>query len=295
LSTAASLGVTAAPGWAGTLRPTTTVLTTSADAIDAAQSAEIIATIHPGLFALPFGTVTFTDKTNGAALGTARPASGCLYGRQACTAIISISGASLTAGANEIIGRYSGDAADAGSEGSVYVYRGTGATCAAGYFDPCGNGFSSPGGTASAYIFTFTPPSGTEVEVAAFGPEALPCTTPDTGPTLAFNVTNAGSYKTIDFTIFGTYADVSYAAHPDGYICYESPSTFTTAADVPATKEADGMYYGVLPQCFGEGEDEAASNEPCEDGSYYNPASPGSPSSFDQTFETAASDPRATN
>ncbi len=295
---AATLGLTAAPAAAGGL-PTTTTLGTSVTTIDATQSTAITATIRPGVLAGPRGVVTFTDATNATTLGTASPALGCLLRFKPCAMTITVPGTSLASGANTIVGQYAGDAVQAPSQGSVSVYEDAGPTTCTAALDPsgCAAFAASADGTASADISSDAPASGIETVAVAFGTQELPCSTSGTGDLVAFTVTNAGGYKSIRYDVYGQAADTAQAAHPAGYLCYESAAPFTTASGQPAAQEPDGSYDGSLPFCTGGAQDVPATNEPCIDYASYVPASESESGVSDYTveFQTDAADPRATN
>lgn len=132
--------------------------------------------------------------------------------------------------------------------------NGTDSECSAPV-TPCSANAQSTDGTAALSVRTTGPSSGTENILITFGPPPLGCTTPHTGDVATFEVTNAGpGEKTLDFESLGAAADAAQAAHPIegeggfGYVCYESPTPFTTASGAPAKKGPNG-FYGQLPFC----------------------------------------------
>jgi len=93
-----------------------------------------------------------------------------------------------------------------------------------------------------------------------FGPPPIGCTTAGTGAVATFYVINRGSgEKAIAYDSLGAAADAAVAAHPIeffgeesfGYVCYESPTQFTTYSGAPAAPGPNG-FYGQLPPCESE-------------------------------------------
>jgi hypothetical protein len=306
------LGALASPGWAATgpahpppppppRLPTQTVLTSSASSVTTGQSVTVTATLHPGILVTSFGSVTFTDTTNGTALGTVKPATRCLFSFKPCVVTITIAASSLANGPNTIVGAYSGDIVEAPSSGQIVITANLGApttttTCMGAYYEYCDTGtVTSPDATASADISTLNPATGSGTISISFTTVPLPCSTsPLEGDVLVFSATNAGSFKLITYTVYGAAADALNADYPAGdHLCYESPNEFTTLGGTPAP-ESGGQYYGLLPVCVGGGEGTPATNEPCiDETSFYNPG--GTPDTYTDTFETTAADPRASN
>jgi hypothetical protein len=296
---ALALGAAASPGWAAGRIPTHTALSTSAIAIGASQSATVTARILPGLLVGPNGAVNFTDATTDVVLDTEHPVSSCLLLFKPCLATITVPGSSLAPGPNEIVGAYSGDLVEAPSSGTVFVYLGVETVC--GSKGSCEASATSADGTAAVEISTPPPASGTEQVVISFGTQPLPCSTPGTGDTLAFTVTGAGGQKTIGYDLFGAAAQAAEAANPSGYLCFGSPTVFTTASGAPATLASDGLYYGPLPACDGTGVGSSGLGAPAPPvppclvgGPQYTPSTT-SPAEYAQTFITTAADPRAGN
>ena len=275
--------------------PTQTVLTSSASSVTTGQSVTVSATLHPGILVTSYGSVTFTDTTNGTVLGTVKPATRCLFSLKPCVVTITIPASSLANGPNTIVGTYSGDIVEAPSSGQIVITANLGAysttTCAGGDGGYCNTGtVPSPDGTTGADISTSNPMSGSETISISFTTVPLPCSTlPLEGDVLVFSATNAGSYKLITYRVYGAAADA--LSDSDGDLCYESPNQFTTLAGTLAP-ESGGEYYGLLPECVGEGEGTPATNEPCLDESVFYP---GEPQTYTDTFETTAADPRASN
>lgn len=282
--------------------PTQTVLTSSASSVTTGQSVTVTATLHPGILVTSVGSVTFTDTTNHTVLGTVKPATRCLFSFKPCVVTITIPASSLANGPNTIVGTYSGDIIEAPSSGQIVITANLGpptttTTCAGGNGGFCDTTLvTSPDGTTSANISTANPTAGSETISVSFTTVPLPCSTsPLDGDVLVFSATNAGSYKLITYAVSGAAADALNADYPDGgHLCYESPNEFTTLAGTPAP-ESGGEFYGLLPECVGEGEGTPATNDPCIDESYFYPGESSGGDTYTDTFETTAADPRASN
>ncbi len=282
----------------GRHQSTSVVVSTSSDAISATQSATITATVSASWRSGLRGDVRFADTTNNTVLGTAR-LSRCWAWSRSCKATITVVGSALSAGENVVVATYPGGRWSDPS-GTGYLYEGTGTACAANS-GACDAFAASADGSADAFVDTNSPASGTEQIVISFGTTQLPCTTPGTGDLLAFTVTNAGTgQKQIQYDALGTAADNAEAAHPNGYVCYESPTTFTTASGAPATQEPDGSFYGVLPMCtysdsYSEDQGEGpALNPPCLARVAFSNDNEG-PDSYSTYVTTTQNDPRATH
>jgi hypothetical protein len=288
-----TLGLTAASSQALSLTtPTTTTLSASPTAISGTQTASLSATVSPYLLLLP-QSVTFTDSTNGKTIATDNASLTCLVSLKPCTFAASVAASALAAGQNTIVAKYSGDLLEATSQATAYLYKGTPTTCS----EPnsgCYASAQSADGTAEGSIYTESPSSGTETITIGFGTAPLPCTTPGTGDTMAFTVTNSGGAKSIRYEVFGAAAEKAEAAHPEGHVCYESTKSFTTASGAAAAKGSNGMYYGVLPTCIGGDDEGPATNPPClEFTNYYE--NEGSGYVFVDFIEVPQSDPRISN
>jgi hypothetical protein len=289
-----ALGLTAARGEAAGLS-TTTVLSSSPTAISGTQTASLSATVSPWMLVLP-QTVTFANSTTGKTITTVSPTLTCLVSLRPCTFAASVPASSLATGQNAIVAKYSGDLLEAPSQGTAYVYKGTVTTCSSGPESyGCFESTKSADGTAEGSIYTQSPASGQESITIAFGTAPLPCTTPGTGDTMAFTVTNAGSAKSIRYEVFGAAAEAAEAAHPNGHVCYESPNPFKTASGAAATRGSNGLYYGVLPTCEGGGDEGPATNPPCLEFSYYNSGEGEGTPVFVDYLEVPLSDPRVSN
>ena len=136
---------------------------------------------------------------------------------------------------------------------------------------PCSANAQSADGSTALSVTTSGPTSGTEHIVITFGPPPLGCTTPHTGDVATFQVTNPGpGEKTVDLESLGAAADAAQAAHPIkgegalGYVCYESPTRFTTASGAPAKKGPNGEFYGQLPSC-----EASDATPPCVQSSFF--------------------------
>ncbi|MGO9957425.1 MAG: hypothetical protein ACLP50_15895 [Solirubrobacteraceae bacterium] len=296
---ALALAAAASPSWAARRIPTYTAVSTSALTISASQSATIAARIWPAFLVGPNASVRFTDATNDVVLGIEHLGERCLFSLQPCVATVAVPGSSLAPGPNEIVGAYSGDRVEAPSSGTVVVYQGVETEC--GSDGNCDVSATSPDGSAAVGISTPPPPGGTEQVAISFSTQPLPCSTPGTGDTLAFTVTGASGQKTIDYDLFGAAAQAAEAANPSGYLCFGSPTVFTTASGFPATLASDGLYYGPLPFCDGTGVGSSGLGAPAPPvppclmgGPQYTPSGT-SPAEYAQTFITTAADPRAGN
>ena len=145
---------------------TTTTVTTNTNSIDSGSVA-VTAAVRPSaansVGQLPNGTVTFTDKTTGAVLGTTgglntvRDPSTGVY---SSTIAIDVPVSQLTLGSNSIVASYNGDANYTASAASAPVA----VACTAG----CGNG------TGQSLTLSF----GTSTPAAATRPAGTTSTTP---------------------------------------------------------------------------------------------------------------------
>ena len=310
----AGFGATAAPSMAGDFRvATTTTLSASPSAIDAAGSTTLTASVRPGLLVGPIGNVKFTDTTNGTLLGTIRPRLECLLKRQPCVATLTVPASALAAGNNTIVAAYSGGLFTKPSSGSTDVFVGTTKTCASGS-GTCSTSTTSADGSTSATITT-TPGAQTETVQAFFDTETPPCTVVGAGDTLVYSVTNPGDMtKTVSLTLTGQAAiDENTLAGKFGNVCFGSPTSFATddgsASGGTATLGSDGLYYGNLPLC-----DDGKDNDndyPGESGGHtvvsippcINPVDASadtwatytqdSPPTYTESFTTTAGDPKA--
>jgi hypothetical protein len=315
----AALGATAAPSMARDFRvPTTTTLTASPSSIAPSGSATLTASVRPGLLVGPIGDVKFTDTTNGVLLGTIRPRLDCLLKRQPCVATITVPASALAAGHNTIVAAYSGGLFTKPSSDSTDVFVGTQNTCQSGS-GQCTTSASSSDGSTSATIDTTSPGAGTETVQAFFDNETPPvsCQTVGAGDTLVYSVTNpGGTTKTVTLTLTGQPA-IDEHTNTDpfsvGNVCFGSPTSFTTATDQPATlNPADGLFYGNLPDCddndndddFANGESHGhfiVTSPPCinfadaseDTWATFTPATESSPATYTESFTTTASDPKA--
>jgi hypothetical protein len=314
----AAFGAAAAPSMAGDFRvPTTTTLTASPGVLGPADSTTLTANILPGFLVGPLGNVKFTDSTTGALLGTIKPKLQCLLRREPCVATITVPASALAAGANTIVAAYSGGLFTKPSSGTANVFVGTQNTCPAGG-GRCTTTATSSDGTTSTMISSAAPASGTETVQAFFDNETPPtsCTKVGAGHTLVFNVTNSGGTKTVTLTLSGQAA-IDEHTNTDpfsvGNVCFGSPSSFTTAANQPATlNPADGLFYGNLPDCDDNDDDNDFTNgeshgnfvvtvPPCinfvnaseDTWATFTPATDSGPATYTESFTTTASDPKA--
>jgi Bacterial Ig-like domain (group 3) len=312
----AGLGAIAAPSMAADFRvTTTTTLVASPTAVDSSASVTLTANVLPGFLVGPLGNVKFTDSTNGVVLGTIRPKLDCILRRAPCVATLSVPGSTLAPGSNAVVANYSGGLFTKPSSGSATVFVGTQTTCQPGT-SPCSTKATSSDGLTRATINATPPGTGTETVQAFFNGEQLPCANNGTGDTLNFTVTNSGGPKTITLTLIGAAADAEHALDPDslGHVCYESPSSFLTNANVQSTQGPDGLFFGNLPLCDDQdGDNDNEDNEaggnlvvpagafPCinfvdaakDTWATYTPASGSTQSTYTESFTTTASDPKA--
>ena len=108
----------------------------------------------------------------------------------------------------------------------------------------------NPGHNTSFDIQSKNPKTGTEKLSATFGGPALLCETKGTGAVLNFSSVDAGGLKYITYTVYGKDATKAHAAHPNGYICFESTKSFTTSSGKRAKlNKKTHEYYGSLPYC----------------------------------------------
>ncbi len=153
------------------------------------------------------------------------------------------------AGTNEVSGKSRGEcAASAG---------GSQTECSPEPEGSCTGSGQSLDESGRMTVTTSAPASGNEHILITFGPPPIGCTTAGTGAVATFYVTNPGpGYKAINYESLGAAAEAAVAAHPIeffgeesfGYVCYESPTTFTTYSGAPATPGPNG-FYGQLPSC----------------------------------------------
>lgn len=270
-----AVGSAAAAG----LVPTSTSVTASTDIIGATDTATLTATVEFGLLITPVGTVTFTDPSNGnAVLGKAKLSSPCLLSLKQCKAHLVVTGSQLASGDNLIKASYTGDGLSKPSSGTTHLYTpqnaGDDVTCS--QFQFCSASDTSPDGTAGLTVQAgpSNNPNGESVMIA-FGTEHLTCSTPNTGDIGVFNVSDPSVGDFVIFDSFGAAGAAAQAAHPihqdgtGGYVCFDSPASFTTASGAPAAKQADGSFEGVLPPCIAT--DGGIANPPCYDGGSFTP------------------------
>jgi len=269
-----ALWLAPAAGSAAGLVPTKTNLVAMPSIVGPTDTATLTATVKYGLVVTPTGSVTFTDSTTHTTLGSAPLTPLCLLALRQCTATLHVSGSALGSGDNVILAGYPGDLISGPSSGSTHLYTpppGDEVTCAAN--QPCEASGTSADGTASLDVQADAAPGPDTVEVA-FGTEPLSCTTPGTGDTGVYNVSNPTVNKVVNYFSFGPAADAAEAAHPiggggtGGYVCFESSIPFTTAGGGTSGLQIDGYYQGVLPACVPI-ETYPATNEPCVEGSSF--------------------------
>lgn len=315
---AVTLGATAAPSFAVDLRvTTTTTLVASPSVLDPSGSTTLTASVRPGLFVGPLGKIKFTDSTNGTVLGTVEPKLTCLLRREPCVGTITVPASLLAAGDNTIVAAYSGGLFTKPSSGSADVFVGTQTTCQPGSGD-CSTTVTSA--TTSATIDTTAPASGPAETVQAFlDNEQSPCANPGGGDTLVYSVTNPGGQtKTITLVLTGAAADQEHQLDPNllGNVCFfESPSSFQTATPgVQSATAADGTFFGNLPLCDdNDNDDDFANGEsggkvvvpvgtfPCinfsnareDTWATFTQGTGGAPDTYTESFTTTASDPKA--
>jgi hypothetical protein len=153
------------------------------------------------------------------------------------------------AGTNEVSGKSGGECA---------VPAGTTQTkCSPETEGSCTGSGQSLDESGRMTVSTADPSSGNEHISITFSSSPIGCTTAGTGAIATFYVTNPGpGYKAITYDSLGAAADAAFADHPIeffgeesfGYVCYESPTTFTTYSGAPATPGPNG-FYGQLPSC----------------------------------------------
>jgi hypothetical protein len=222
----------------------------------------------------------------------------CLLIVAPCTVSISVPGSDLGPGPNTITGSYSGNILQAPSTGEVIVDGASVTTCTAGSESCITPTVTSADGSAGAFISTPGPSTGTETIDISFQTQELDCSTPDIGgDPVVFSATNAGGVKDVQYDVYGTAAnnaDTAYigAQELDGWVCYESPASFTTDTGAPATLGSDGLYYGILPDCTGDdGPD--PSNVPCFNGAAYYTVD--GTAAFTDFIVVSQNDPKASN
>ncbi|HWF73637.1 MAG TPA: Ig-like domain-containing protein [Solirubrobacteraceae bacterium] len=258
------------------LVPTSTTVVASTDIIGPTDSATLTATVQLGLLITPTGSVTFTDVTNNTVLGSARLSSPCLLSLKQCKAHLTVIGAQLTGGENLIKATYAGDGLSKPSSGTTHLYApenaGDDVTCGPDQF--CQASDTSPDGTAALDVQA-GPSSTGESVLIAFGTTPLTCSTPDTGDIGVFDVSDPTSADFVIFDSLGAAGAAAQAAHPiaadgsGGYVCFDAPTSFTTASGAPAAQQPDGSFQGVLAPCVPTAG--AVANPPCYDGGSYTP------------------------
>jgi hypothetical protein len=292
---------------------TNTTLVASPTVVTSSGFTTLTASILPGFLVGPLGNVKFTDSTNGAPLGTIKPKLQCLLRREPCVATVTVPASALAAGNNTIVANYSGGLFTKPSSGSAQVFVGTQNTCQANS-GTCSTTATSGDGSTSTMITTTSPPAGAETVQAFFDTETPPCAKVGAGDTLVYSVTNpGGETKTVTLTLTGAAADQEHQFDPHslGNVCFESPSSFLTSANVQSTKGADGLFFGNLPLCDDlDGDNDtrevgtlvvAAGAFPCinfvdarkDTWAQYTPANGSTPSMYTESFTTTASDPKA--
>jgi hypothetical protein len=296
---AAAALAASAPANAAVL-PTKTVVSFSAATISPTQSATATAVVgRLGLGITPSGTVTFTDSTNGTPLGQAT-LTRCIVLISSCTASVTVPGSVLATDDNVIVASYSGDSLSKASSGSGDLFGGTTTDCAANTF--CEAFAGSTDGSSSLDVTvagTDTPQSIT----IGFGDSPLSCSTPGTGDTAGYQLSNPNVPKTLDFTSYGDAADAAQAAHPisslsddaaHAYVCFGAPKSFTTKNGLQSKKQDTGEFQGVLPACKFVGENSTATNPPCIASALFIPGNDG-PDEYDTVVQVPAGDPHITH
>lgn len=311
---AVGLGATAAPSMADFRVTTNTTLVASPTVVNSSESTTVTASILPGFLVGPLGNVKFTDSTNGAVLGTIKPKLQCLLRREACVATLTVPASALAPGHNTIVAAYSGGLFTKPSSGSADVFVGTQNTCQAGS-GQCSTTATSSDGTTSTMINTTSPAAGTETVQAFFDTTTMPpCVKVGAGDTLVYSVTNpGGETKTVTLTLIGAAADAEHQFDPRslGNVCFESPSSFLTNANVQSKMGTDGLFFGNLPLCDDlDGDNDTrevgtlvvpAGAFPCinfvdarkDTWAKYTPAKGSTPSTYTESFTTTVSDPKA--
>jgi hypothetical protein len=289
--------------------PSLTTLTNDATDVLPDGSTTVNAAVRPGFLVQPTGSVTFTDTTNGTALGSVPLGSSCYLHTGPCTTSISVPAASLAAGTNVITGTYSGDQWQRPSAGTTILFLETQTTTDGVTTTTCGytcdtGTQSSSDGTTSVDI---TAPADSDATITdSFTTDELPCSTSGGGDTVIFSATGLTANKIVFMQAIGDAADTLESIYFGGeHVCFESPRVFTTEPGTPpATLDpTTGLYDGLLPQCVepgGGGEARRdywghALNPPCVDFSEFDIVGGDSPDVYNQQFETTASDPRASN
>jgi hypothetical protein len=207
------------------------------------------------------GPVTFTDTTTGATLGTAPlvpavcPNSATQIPQKTCTATLTVSTttAPLVSPGDTITASYPGNALFKPSGGSTQL--GTFTACATS--GSCTASGTSGDGTAFLRVTQDNGTGNPQGIVISFTTTPLSCTTPGTGDTGVWSVTDLADGKTIQYDALGAAADAAQAAHPiafrgdtvGAFVCFDGPAQFTTWSGAPATLQPDGTFAGRLPPC----------------------------------------------
>lgn len=286
-------GLIAAP----VMTPTQTVLSASSLTVGLTGSVKVTATVYPGIFVTPGGSVTFTDSTAHSTLGTVKPGRRCLLASAPCPLSIRVRADRLKKGANTIIGSYSGDISEEPSSGSIVITRGATTnptvttTCPAGSSSCATPTDDSADGTAAASIETLAPNGQTETISLSFQTTELPCSTPDTGDPVVFSSTNAPSEKFLTYTVFGSAADIADNDYgTEGNVCLGSTQLFVTKGFAPPVLGPDGLYYGLLPEC--NSEDVVP---PCIESASFQAGDDPAEDQYTENVVVTAADPRASN
>lgn len=250
LASVTMVGLTSSSA-AGILPTTTTVASSGNPALAGSQvtfTANVkILGINLGPIT-PKGTVTFTY---GATSKTA-PLSSCIILLTQCTASASFTALPESSSPTTVTAKYNGDLLAKTSTGTLSQETNDPVFCLAAEF--CDSFLASANGTASMYVNTGGNGGADYNLEMSFQSAPLSCTTPGTGDTGVFNVTDNLVTKSVEYTVYGAAAN---AIGSSSRVCWFSDQPFDTASGAPAAP-VPGGFEGLLPEC-GDG----ANPAPC--------------------------------
>jgi hypothetical protein len=249
------LSIGAASSQAAVLPTNTTVAISGVGADGSLTFTATVSAVNP--LSSMGGPVTFTDTTSSTTLGSAPLGPRlCNPPAKLCTSSITVPSGTVSSG-DVVTASYPGNFLFKPSSGSTQLGEVT--SCSPS--SSCSAGGMAADDSSSLDVEQFNSTGSTQQIVVSFTTTPLSCTTPNTGDTGVWSVTDLVDAKSIEYDAYGAAADAAQAAHPiptdaglaartaAAYVCFDGPTTFTTWSGTPATRQADGTFAGRLPPC----------------------------------------------
>lgn len=273
------------PTSAAGILPTTTTVATSGNPALAGSPVTFTATVKilgTNLGPLtPTGTVKFTYG----ATTVTRPLSSCIILLTQCTASATMTALPESASPTTVTAKYNGDLLSKPSTGTLAQETNDPVACLAAEF--CDSFVEAANGSASMYVNTDGNGAADYFLEMSFQSAPLSCTTPGTGDTGVFNVTDGQVSKTVQYTVYDAAAT---AIGNSSRVCWFSDQPFTTASGAPAAPVAGG-FEGLLPLCFPG--DDSSNPPPCVEEFDYYISEGGDPTAY-VVVDAPAGDPKIT-